>query len=217
MTNTGSGTWLKTLDGDDVYTEDGEWFYGHEAQGWFHAPHLLTAVPAPPLRVRARDEVTRLSTGWPPFRGIFSWSKVRATGDRLYMVLWTLEHLAVVVSWIWFWTTTTPWSVAQSFQKIGMAVWMAGPGNDPLANTHGAWYHDRNDTDAHNFVIPLLLVFGTVLVWYVLYLSLAFSVDPHKGYALMVPIALVTIAGMAQRHRVSEVADAYRQARRDIE
>lgn len=180
---TDTGTWLKTLDGLDVYTEDNEWYWGHQAQGWFHAPGLLTSVPAPPLGTRVADEYERLTTDWPRLRGMFPIRNGVRGSDwvvgmlcRIYLVwyvAWTAMHFTTLCTGWWYFSRS-------------------------MFHSHQMFMDDRPITDAETSATVLSLLFVTIALacLYLLYMVYVGTVDTHK-YALMVG---AVVAGSAYYH-----------------
>lgn len=188
--------WLKTLDGADVYTEDGEWYWSHESQGWFHAPGLLTAVPAPPLDVRLRDEARRLRHGWPSFWKVFD---VRNAAMTLRYNLMSVVYLAALV-WMWVWKIGIDYGIHNVARSWQMEIV-----NQFRENYPGAWWvvPTEGDTDQHarHLVFTILFALISLIILYSMHVGVATAADPHKGMLLLGAVVAVTTLHEHQRRQ----------------
>jgi hypothetical protein len=193
--------WLKTLDGQDTYTEDGEWYWFPRIQQWVHDPALL-AMPPSPTGVAIRNEAYRLSHGWPGLRGAFRLRNGVRGSDWLvgmairayfvYCIGWLALHFVPFVNAIKI-------SVVSLFDPSQEAAYNALP--------HGeqGW----------------LFFGGLAFVWalcclYILYMIYVNTIDPHKA-ALMLGAILVHSAATTYKHRarqtrIAEMTEAIRNA-----
>jgi hypothetical protein len=198
--------WRTTVNGEDVYTEDGEWFWFHEQQGWFHVPGLVLEPPPPPASVRARDWGRRMTTGWPnPLAGLRPRNtKRRNVGTVNWLTCWFLRFvlfwmwvLVVTINWGWDWTINAQWKFVTGFCVN------YGPCTD---HTGLGFSEPRPWTligDDHNvLVLTWLFVVITLACIYLLYMTVMFQVDPHKGYAMLGAVGVLSaVAGHRRRQR----------------
>lgn len=189
---TGNGTWLKTLDGRDVYTEDGEWFFFHAEQAWFHEPGLLTAPPAPPLSVRARDEYTRLTTNWPGPLKAFDIGRLWGF-DRFLGIM-----CVSIMTYLWVWKVAIcdgPAATAVAWARGWRNLWHEVSGE---YMTPTGWLMTDNDTRI--LVTTVLFTVITFICWYGLYVGHLMTVDTHKGWALVGAVLAVNAYSSHKRH-----------------
>lgn len=160
--------WVRTLDGQDVYTEDNEWYWFQSHQGWFHCPGLTLAPPTPPMDVRMREEARRLSTGWPSLRSALLPLPGRGediSGNFFWRPFAWLLRAALLFILVF--------DVLHFPQFTRFAVSMFWPATD---------YARGLTNDYAVFVIPSVV--AIFMITYILYMLRAWEVDEHKGNAM---------------------------------
>lgn len=208
MTATATG-WVKTLNGDDVYTEDGEWFFGADSQGWFYAPDLLT-MPAAPADVRRRSLARRILTNWPRPSGIWAlprdWFARYVFGVPLRAALvyiWCYQYLILI----------GPLDAIKAFARNTVGFFMTYHSSaDPV----GAWWNvDDTNEEARLFLLPLIFLGVTVFILALMYVHHVIDVDPVKGVALATGITLAVAYRNHQARqsegRIREQGEAWRR------
>lgn len=195
--------WLKTLNGADVYTDDGEWYFDHATQGWFHDPALAVLPPRPPASVPLRAEIDRLTHGWPTFRSALLPRKGEHTKGIFWGgVAWILR------GWIFGclgWIVLHIVPVAQVFAGNVVSIYYD-------TGSHGdapAWASDDSEHSAYIFGVTLFLVVASFFAFWMLYTLRTYDVDPHKGYALTAAtVAYGAYAGHKRHQRLDQRAMA---------
>lgn len=222
MTTSTAGTWRTTVDGEHVYTEDGEWFWFHEDQGWYHQPGLALMPPPPPAGVRTRTWVNRMLTGWPknPLLGLNPrYTAMRDVGFVNWLTCWFMR---VVLVYMWVYKIVLDWgllNVARAHQKFWYGFWVnyGGSSNsfDGGLMDKPWWTMDPNggDTDSRNLVAVWIIVVITLGFLYLLYMTHVFTIDPHKGYAMLAIPMAASIVARANRNEAARMANAFRESR----
>lgn len=221
MTTSTLTGWRRTLDGRDVFTEDGEWYWYDDAQGWFHEPHLVLAPTTPPARVRARTEYRRLRHGWPQngvFRSLFTLHSMNHPVDAVFGIL---ARAAIVYMLVW--KPVMDWgveNVARAWQKFLYSSYLLVTGKGAFVDCRGAdcWWsmESKSRGDAEDefrmVVILALFVLIALCLWYGLYIDYVKHYDTHKALALFaIPLAARAMV-MMRNGRVNEMARAIRQS-----
>lgn len=189
--------WVRTLDGEDVYTEDNEWYWSQSHQGWFHCPGLTLAPPTPPMDVRMREEARRLSTGWPSLRSALLPLPGRGediTGNFFFRPFAWLLRAFLAYTWIWL--------ILFHLHQIIPAMVRFFYGAYKGGCHTGDWWCEQPGEASMMMVTTFCLV-ASFAVTFILYMLRAHEVDPHKGNAM----AAAAVAYSAHRgHQRNERA-----------
>jgi hypothetical protein len=181
--------WLRDLNGHDVYTEDGEWWWYPSIQQWVHDPALL-AMPSAPMGVTLRNEAERLTTGWPTLRSaLWPTAHERCTGFWRNVWVWGLRgYLLFFVLWFAF-----------HAKGFALATW------DIVAMEKYTVPASYSAYAANCFGFTLL--YGLVAFWalVLVYRSRCWDVDWHKAAAIDVGILAYTgYKAMKRHHRAHD-------------
>lgn len=201
---TTAATWRKTLDGEDVYVQPDGWVWSHVMKGWFYAPDLSLQVPPPPVKTRAKDEVHRLTHGWPsPLRAFLPWNGVRGASA---VFCWIYQ---AVLAYAWF-QVIFVWGahhVAASWQRFVYGLYKGGAPYEPV------WW-DEQPQDATHIVGLLFVVMVTFWLWYLLYMNLCYTVDRHKGHVMFGGLMAYGAFQSIKRNRAHDAMVAVRDGTR---
>lgn len=200
--------WLKTLDGADVYTDDGEWYWLPRFQQWVHDPALLVMPPAP-LTAKINREWDRLSTGWPSLRSaIFP-----ARGEEIRSPFWRFVagFLRGVLLYVWGWEGIVRGHLLGFFQfVVGTLVdWACALfhlGSDVNSNAP-SWLTTHDDVSFLYF----MAIVPSIMIIYFLYLLRVGDVDEHKGNVMAA--ATIAVTGY-RRHKAHQMLDFERMQER---
>lgn len=216
MTSTG---WLKDLDGNDVYTEDGEWFFHARSQGWTHEPNLLAVPGGEPLSAKAAREYDRLRHDWPSLRSaifprkheqisapVWRWVADLMRGWLLFLFGWELivkGQIDGLLHWLGFFWYCTGYQVFALLTRIpdtgGAAPWWA--------DTYGS---AETGISVVFFAFFLPAVLFPLAMLYFLRVN---DFDPHKGAVIATGLTAYAVTQhyrqqhlKAQQHIANEVA-----------
>ncbi|MDP3712162.1 MAG: hypothetical protein Q8R60_06735 [Mycobacteriales bacterium] len=167
--------WLRTLDGEDVFTSDGEWYWFQSHQGWFHCPGLTLAPPSPPMDVRMREEARRLSTGWPSLRSALLPRKGEHISGKAWGAFAWLCRAFLVYAW--------GWVILLHLHEIIPAGVRFFYGFYKGGSHPGDWWTQQPD-DPKIAALATACFIGSLFVTYILYMLRAWEVDEHKGNAM---------------------------------
>jgi hypothetical protein len=170
-------------------------------------PGLVLEPPPPPASVRTRDWGRRMTTGWVPnpLAGLLPRNTRRQdVGVVNWLTCWLMR-------WglyrMWIGQVVLTWGVGATFtaqRKWFQGFWVNyGGGKD---NTGLGFSEDRpwtmTDDETRILVLTWLFVIITLAIIYLLYMTHMFTVDPHKGYAMLgAVVALSAVAGHRRRER----------------
>lgn len=198
--------WLKTLDGADVYTDDGEWYWRARTQDWVHDPALLV-MPAAPMSTKIQREIDRLSTGWPSLRSAVFPRK----GEEIRSPFWRFVAGVLRGGLLYVWV----WQGIVRGQLIGFFQFVVGT----LYSFVEAFFHigDRGDTVPGWLTAPdnntalwgvlFMAITPSIMAIWFLYVLRVGDVDPHKGNLLAAATVATTGYSIYRRHqRISEQA-----------
>jgi hypothetical protein len=208
--------WTRTVAGRDVYTDDGEWWFDHQTQGWYYEPDLAVMPPQAPAGARARSWWQRMRTPWPNvFGGLLPWNTPKhLTGTLDWVLCWLLRGLLV---WMWVWKIGLDWGLANVYLSVKKGLYVMGStafggpstrgcpwvdGEGSALGDYDCWWEQSN-TDFRNFVGFGLIVLVTLCCIYLLYLGYLETIDPEKARTLV--IAQYAIHGLAAWRRAQSV------------
>lgn len=205
--------WLKDDLGNDVYTDDGEWYWRARTEDWIHDPALLTHPSGEPLSAKIAREKDRLSTGWPSVRSaVIPFS----AAEDIQGFGWKIAA-GIVRGWLLF---LIGYEYILRGQIIGMAhilgwwfynawnggIWIFISGGDSKAFAEApvpSWANTYDGYETAGF-FTLCFVPMVIIPIVLLYLLRTYDVDEHKGNVMAAGIGVWSIAHSLHRHHLKE-------------
>lgn len=207
MTSTG---WLKDLQGNDVYTDDNEWYFHADSQGWTYEPNLLAVPGGEPLESKIKREVQDLTHGWPSIRSalfprkdemlsvpLWRWNADLLRGWLAYIVVVQLILKGQILG-------VMQWAAFFLYSTVGR-IFLALIGKDDhntipdWANSYGHYANNGMSAALFIFFVPMV---GFPLA--ALYHLRVCDVDAKKGMVVAGGLTAIAVGRSVHQRNLKE-------------